>query len=162
MPWYLHPHTVIVDMDGTLANIGHRLHHLEGRKKNWPAFAKGVKNDLLNGDIMFIVGALYAAGAKILVASGRMESQRADTVEWLDGHRMSARSNYRDALVLYEKLYMRKEGDFRPDDVIKLEILKQMHEDGYSPTMAIDDRDRVVEAWRSAGLRCLQVQKGDY
>ena len=63
---------------------------------------------------------------------------------------------------MYAKLYMRPAKDYRSDDIIKGEILDQMHEDGYDPTMAVDDRDQVVAMFRARGLRVLQVAPGDF
>ena len=57
---------------------------------------------------------------------------------------------------------MRAAADFRDDSVIKLELLAQMRADGFDPVLAFDDRDRVVAAWRSAGIRCLQVADGAF
>ena len=63
---------------------------------------------------------------------------------------------------LYERLYMRPEQDYRQDNVIKSEILDQMHADGYSPTIVVDDRQQVVDMFRSRGLRVLQVAPGNF
>ena len=60
------------------------------------------------------------------------------------------------------KLYMRKEGDFRPDAKIKEELIAQMKADGYEPILAFEDRQRVVDMWRRHGVQCCQVAPGDY
>ena len=57
---------------------------------------------------------------------------------------------------------MRWEKNYEPDDVLKFDMLKQLKEDGYNPTIVFDDRDSVVRMWRRMGLKCLQVQKGDF
>ncbi len=36
-----------------------------------------------------------------------------------------------------------------------------MRHDGFDPKLAIDDRRRVVEMWRSQGLVCAQVAEGE-
>ena len=59
-------------------------------------------------------------------------------------------------------LYMRPIGDRRDDDIIKIEILAQLKQEGYLPIMVFDDRNRVVKAWRAAGLCCAQVAEGDF
>ena len=33
---------------------------------------------------------------------------------------------------------------------------------GYNPLLVFEDRDRVVQMWRDAGLKCLQVKPGEY
>ena len=60
------------------------------------------------------------------------------------------------------KLYMRKEGDFRPDAKVKEELLNQIRSDGYEPILAFEDRQRVVDMWRRNGIQCCQVAPGDY
>jgi hypothetical protein len=39
---------IVFDIDGTLANIEHRLHHVRSKPKNWPAFDAGIPNDKVN------------------------------------------------------------------------------------------------------------------
>jgi hypothetical protein len=36
---------VLVDMDGTLANVSHRLHWVRGGKKNWNKFFREMHKD---------------------------------------------------------------------------------------------------------------------
>jgi len=147
------PSCVVFDIDGTLADCTHRVHFVRSKPKNWPAFNRAMKNDNANEDIVWMLRVFHAAGCKILIASGRSEDDRAVTEVWLrdvagvDG--------------LYEKLYMRPSKDYRPDDEIKSDILDQMRADGYDPTMCVDDRQQVVDMFRSRGLRVLQVQPGD-
>jgi hypothetical protein len=33
---------------------------------------------------------------------------------------------------------------------------------GFEPTLSFDDRDRVVKMWREEGIRCFQVDYGDF
>lgn len=145
--------TVVVDIDGTVANIKHRLAYIKTSPKNYDAFYAGVYHDEVYHDIVFLVQSLFNAGATIIMASGRPEKTRENTERWLIE---------KAGLDCWVKLYMRADNDFRPDDIIKLELLEQMQNDGYNPTMAIDDRQRVVDMWRNAGLRCLQVAPHDF
>lgn len=59
-------------------------------------------------------------------------------------------------------LYMRKEGDHRPDFKVKRDLLAALKADGYEPIMAFDDRDQVVEMWRAEGIPCAQVADGNF
>jgi hypothetical protein len=111
-------------------------------------------NDTPNWDIVWMLRSFHAAGSTILIASGRGSEFRDVTVNWLD--------NVANLAGIYTKLYMRPVKDSRPDYVIKGEILDQMILDGFNPTIAVDDRNQVVKLWRDRGLRCLQVQDGDY
>jgi len=149
-----HPKCSIFDIDGTIASIDHRRHFVRSKPKNWMAFRRGMVNDSPNFDVIWLLKTMKAAGCIILIASGRGEEDRVVTETWL-----------RDVAGvgdLYERLYMRPEGDYRSDDVIKGEILDQMLVDGYTPTIAVDDRNQVVDMWRARGLRCLQVAPGDF
>jgi hypothetical protein len=57
---------------------------------------------------------------------------------------------------------MRPYLDRRDDDIIKFELYEQMLADGYEPVLVFEDRDRVVKMWRSMGIKCLQVEPGDF
>jgi osmotically-inducible protein OsmY len=111
-------------------------------------------DDGVNEDIVWMLKTFHDAGCTILIASGRGEEQREVTETWLQ--------NVAGVGDLYSKLYMRPAMDYRSDDVIKSEILDQMIADGYLPTMAVDDRNQVVNMFRSRGLRVLQVAPGNF
>ena len=58
---------------------------------------------------------------------------------------------------------MRKDGDHRPDHVIKSEVLETIVKGyGKPPLMVFDDRNAVVKMWRDKGIPCLQVADGDF
>jgi len=141
----------IFDLDGTLANDDRRKHYLLETPMNWDGWYSEVIRDRLNLDIAKFVDYGISRGIKIILCTGRDERCRVDTEQWL-----------RDYKVKYEILYMRKNKDFRQDDIIKKEMLDDMRFRGYNPTMAFEDRDRVVKMWRENGIRCLQVQEGNF
>lgn len=141
---------VIVDIDGTLADLSHRIHHVTGGNKNYDQFYAELSNDLPFEATINLVHHLNAAGATIILASGRPDNYRADTVSWLVKHS-----------VPYDFLYMRKAGDFRADYIIKREILDQIRADSFDPWIVIDDRPQVVDMWRSEGLTVLQAAYND-
>lgn len=145
---------IIFDIDGTLANIQHRRHWVQSKPKNWTAFIKASKFDTPNSDIVWMLTTFFNVGCRILISTGRNELDRDITTTWLDD--VAGIKN------MYEKIYMRALNDYRQDSIIKSEILDQMYNDGYNPTMAIDDRNQVVDMFRSRGLRCLQVAQGDF
>ena len=143
---------IIFDIDGTLANIQHRIHFLKTKPKNWNKFNRGLAEDSPYEDIIWLLKLMQSAGKRIVICSGRSEYQRAATEKWLA----------EVANVTYEKLYMRASDDYRDDSIVKKELLDQMRSEGYDPVMAIDDRDRVVNMWREQGIRCLQVAPGNF
>jgi hypothetical protein len=145
------PTAVIFDIDGTVANISHRRHYVRDGNKNWGAFNNTMHLDTVYPDVLWLYNVIRQTGVTMLFASGRGEEQRQVTVDWLS-----------DNGFVYERLYMRPARDYRPDHIIKAEILEKMRADGFDPTMAFDDRNQVVSFWRSAGLRCLQLADGNF
>ena len=144
---------MIVDIDGTIANLKHRLHFVRGSKPDWDAFHAHVIDDQPWYDMIALVRTLhYHEGVTPFMVTGRMERCRKDTETWLDRHG-----------VPFLRLHMRPEKDFRPDYEIKEEIFNtHFAAHAHKCLLVLDDRDQVVKMWRSKGLRCLQVQHGDY
>jgi hypothetical protein len=142
--------TAIIDIDGTLADCRHRLHHvLPGAKRDWDAFFAAMDDDVLIRPVADVAAAL-ADKYKVVLCSGRPEKYRGVTESWLDRNCVA-----RDAL------YMRPDNDTRADRIVKMQLLHGIREDGFEPFIVIDDRQSVVDAWREAGLICLQAAPSD-
>ena len=141
---------IIFDVEGTLANIDHRLHHIKGTK-NWMGFCEAMVDDTINKSMQYLYWKLASGDSRIIICSGRSDEYRGITEKWLD-------KNY----ILYDALYMRTAKDYRIDSIIKQELLQKMRKDGFDPKIAIDDRQQVVDMWRENGLLCLQCAKGDF
>ena len=139
------PSYVIVDIDGTIADVRHRLYHIHGqKKKNWPAFFAGVDRDSPISNIIEYVRKL-AADHRILIVTGRPEPYRGRTEKWLAAQ-----------AVPYHKLFMRRKGDHRPDYDSKSEVLKNIP--ASQIVLAIDDRPPVCDMWERNGIRCMRIQ----
>ena len=144
--------SIIVDIDGTLSNPNHRRHLVEGENKNWEKFFEKVGEDGLNIWASQICNKFYNTHKVILVTGRPRVSKsginvREKTLNWLQENE-----------VAYDELYMRAEGDFRKDTVVKQEILDNCLPDPRSITMAVDDRKDIAEMWRSNGITCLQCK----
>jgi len=142
--------TYIFDLDGTLADCTHRLHFINNGKKDWPAFFAACKDDAPIHHMIELCAELEVSG-RIVICSGRSDVVRDDTMRWLIENGLSP-----------DLLMMRKQGDHRPDHVVKLEMLTDLRAMNYNPTMAFDDRDQVVKMWRENGVPCAQVAPGDF
>jgi len=140
---------VIFDIDGTLADISERVHHIRKKPRNWNAFNAAMAQDKANHSMIRLCNILYAAGLHIILCSGRNEANRPETVEWL------ARQG-----VPYHELLLRKDEDYRSDAIVKREILQGL--DKSKILFVLEDRSRVVEMWRSEGLTCLQCAPGEF
>ena len=142
---------IIFDIDGTLADIRHRAHYLARKPTDWAAFQTLAHLDSVFEPIAIIAREMAAERHCIIICTGRGEQERAVTETWLDQHYFH-----------YNALYMRTEGDYRNDDVVKAELLVRMRADGFDPVLAFEDRSRVVAMWRSHGIICAQVAEGDF
>ncbi len=157
--------TVIFDLDGTLALIGHRKHFVECDKKDqdWDAFYEGCDKDDPNPDIFELFRNLTDNTRdpenekdiyKVLIFSGRSEVVREKTIIWLRSH-TGFGTDYLNGI-----LKMRPAGDFTPDDELKKKWAEELGI--HRIAMVFDDRDKVVKMWRSLGLTCLQVAEGNF
>lgn len=152
---------IIFDIDGTLADLTHRLHLVKCQPKNWDAFFASVHQDQPIEPVVMIQQLILTGidqwatsrriRPKMILCSGRSEVTREATEQWL-----------LDNEIFYDALYMRKAKDTRADDIVKKEMLDQIIADGYDPVIAFDDRDRVVKMWRDNGLICCQVAPGKF
>jgi len=142
---------IIFDLDGTLANIDHRLHYIKTKPKNWDAFFASVIYDRPNDSIVEVCKDLARAGNRIIISSGRSDVCEAATVEWLE-----------EVGITYDAIYMRPKNLFIDDADLKRRMLGVIRQDGFDPVLVFDDRQRVVDMWRSEGLTCCQVAKGDF
>ena len=140
---------VIFDIDGTLADVSERIHHVRKKPKNWNAFFQGMAQDKAIHSMVRLCNILYASGIYIILCSGRSEEHREQTAEWL------ARQG-----VNYHDLRLRKDKDRRSDTDVKREILATL--DKGRILFVVEDRSRVVEMWRSEGLVCLQCAPGEF
>jgi hypothetical protein len=142
---------IIFDIDGTLSNCEHRRQFVRTEPPNWDAFNAACHTDKPHYDIVWLNHLMANDDAFIIVASGRSDEFRKETLIWLNENG-----------VIFEDLCMRKQGDSRPDNIVKKEILDGIRLRYGEPYMAIDDRNQVVDLYRSEGIRCLQVNYGDF
>lgn len=136
------PSCVIVDIDGTVSVKGDRN----------PYSVRGVGLDEVNLPVVAVVRALADAGNAIIFVTGRVEATRRETSSWI-AFAMGVES---------EALFMRKDGDMRPDAEVKFEIFEGEIEPNFSVLVVLDDRNQTVAMWRDLGLTCLQVAYGDF
>jgi hypothetical protein len=57
---------------------------------------------------------------------------------------------------------MREAGDHRPDWIVKKEIYNNLISKEFDVKLVFDDRQQVVDMWRSIGLTCFQVAEGNF
>lgn len=140
----------LCDIDGTVANLEHRLHFIQSSKKDWNSFFKSCVDDEPIPEVISTIKMLYIAGATIIMVSGRSDVVRQETETWLNIHS-----------VPHANLYMRSDGDRREDYLVKSELLDQIRKDYTEPIVGVfDDRKQVVDMFRNRGLKVFQVAEG--
>lgn len=152
---------IIFDIDGTLADVAHRRHLLSGAKPAWGTFYDEMVNDPPLRDVCLLAELLgdhpmvHQGVITLFLFSGRPETHRKETQEWLNTH---VRSYFRYA----SGLFMRGEGDFRADTIVKKEMLHRIQAQGYKVRLVVDDRPSVVEMWKTEGITVLAHDSGDW
>ncbi len=146
------PNIVIFDLDGTLANIDHRKHYIKDKDKvsDWYSFYKACVDDSPVESVASTFMALKQAGHHMVIFSGRSDIVERETVSWLY-----------DNDIDFDRLMMRKEGDFTQDAILKQKWIGNY---GYRGKilMVFEDRKQVVDMWRKEGITCFQVAEGNF
>lgn len=143
---------IIFDVDGTIADVEHRRHLVNGDNKDWKAFRLATADDKPVQWVCDIAKRFIAQGDDVAFFSARNESEREITeqqiADWIgDGHK---------------GLFLRPDGDFRCDAEFKSELADKFEEFGGKIDMVFDDRNKVVEMWRNRGVNVIQVADGDF
>lgn len=142
---------VVFDLDGTLAKIDHRVHHVRGGSRNWKQFFAECVNDLPNEPAIEALKAHCDALHRVEIWSGRSDEVRQQTEDWLSDVGIDP----------FRLTRMRAAGDHSPDVDLKRSWLHSLHE-SERPNLIYDDRRRVVDMWRDEGITCFQVAPGDF
>jgi len=143
----------IFDIDGTLADLSHRLHYIQTKPKDWDSFFKACLFDEPIEDVIRVCRHLQKSGAEIVLLTGRPDNTRIDTVRWMNAHN-----------IIYSDLLMRTTGDRRSDTIVKSELMDRfMVKYPHTTLMGIfEDRKQVVDMYRNRGFRVFQVAEGDF
>ena len=147
---------VIFDLDGTLALIDkRRALATKNGKMDWDVFfnADNIKLDVPNTPVITMAQSLHSQGFKIVIFSGRSKVSYRTTRQWLIQNDIP-----------FDMLQMRPTDDYH--HYMKDSALKQMWLDTLidkDDVFAVfDDRNQVVDMWRSNGLTCFQVADGNF
>lgn len=147
---YKTPNWVIFDLDGTLADITHRLNLISGDSPDWDSFNLECFKDAPKNHVIELLKMCKHYGKSIAIFSGRNEMSKQMTIDWLKRHDIK-----------WDILEMRGAKDFRSDVDVKRDMFVKYF-DKKNIWFVVDDRDKVVNLWRELGLTCFQCQKGDY
>lgn len=136
------PNAVICDIDGTVA-------HMQGRRGafDWDR----VNVDVVDEKIREVLNVFKTANYEIIMVTGRDGISKDMTRQWL-----------KDNKIPFDALFTKPENDFRKDTITKTEIYNDHIKGKFNVLCAFDDRKQAVDLWRSLGVKCMQVEDGDF
>ena len=151
--------SIVIDIDGTLTDISHRKHF--ALKRDWYGFHGKLMNDPIREDVAWLIRSNWnnpeSERPKIILCTGRPERYREKTNEWLAKNDMKK---------FIDVLLMRPKSDHKSDTEVKPKMLENYFGSRQktldSVLFVIDDRVKVVKAWRDYGLQCWQAREGNY
>lgn len=129
----------IFDIDGVLADVRHRLHHIGAPYKDWERFFTEANTDGLLADGSDLVHEL-AATYEVLYLTGRPERTRGLTETWLAAHHLPAGT-----------LVMRPDADHRPARMFKRESLRLLRAER-PVVLVVDDDPEVIRVLAADGV----------
>ena len=135
----------VIDLDGVVADVRHRLRHIQDGRKDWDAFFDGIPDDEVLPEGRAVVERL-ATDHDIVYLTGRPERTRADTEDWLGRHRLPR-----------GELVMRRDGDRRPARVTKPALLRRYAAAGRRVAVVVDDDPAVCDALEKQGWPVLRA-----
>lgn len=139
-------HTVICDLDGTVASM-------EGVRKPFE-WDKVSQDNPRGGIIDMLIGRATRVG-HITFLSGRDSICYQDTYDWINEYVIDS------GVDISWELYMRPEGDWRKDDIIKYELFNDHIRGKYNVDCLFDDRRTVIRLWNLLGIPNV-VDVGNY
>lgn len=135
----------VFDIDGVLADVRHRLRHVERRPKDWDAFFAAAPDDPpLAAGVALVLES--AKDCEVVYVTGRPERCRADTVAWFERHGLPV-----------GELSMRTGRDRRPAREAKPELLRRLAA-GRVVAVVVDDDPAVCTAYEQAGFRVIRAE----
>lgn len=141
--------TVVVDLDDTLFNAGHRKHLVDVKdgKPDFKAFNEMSKHDTPNDEVVEKVLKWQDQGNEVVIFSGRTDNMKPDTEKQLKnlGIKPSA-------------IYMRSEEDRTPSSKLKEKWLEELKDRDI--VAAIDDHDGNIRMFRRHGINSYKVKDG--
>ena len=140
----------IFDMDGTLVDTTKINDMIRGKKlgpsPELDAYHVEAEKCPPHEWVVRLAKDLSTAGLDIFVVSARHEKHREATVRWLQKYDVPVK-----------KIYLREDGDARPDEKTKQENLSRINDTEEIIILAIDDNPNTIKIWQDAGIPTITV-----
>lgn len=129
----------IFDVDGTLCDVS-SIRHLINGPGGFDAFHRASIDCPPHDWVVEAAREVHAAGDAVLIVTGRAWKHRHITAMWLALHGIPS-----------DALWMRRDGDFRKDFIVKRDILRRIRQ-LYNPVHAWDDNPNVLDLWEQENI----------
>lgn len=164
---------IVFDLDNTLADTAHRQHFVtpfgyscdgsnrpvdcDGQpfKPDWKSFFEACGEDAPIKTVINLFRLISVQYDTVEIWSGRCESVRGKTLNWLVEHIQPSEKEYFDSI-----LKMRPIGDYSPDDQLKEYWLDLALKNDREIEFVVDDRKKVIEMYRRRGIFVFDVSQG--
>ncbi len=129
---------VICGLDGVLALIEHRLHHLYNEEgvRDWDRFHQDCDGDMPNLPLIDRLNQARAEGVPVILLSGRSSGVANKTRNWLSRWQIG-----------YDGLYLRPPGNFKPSAEFKAEVIANHYPTATIRRIYESDSHLDVAAW---------------
>jgi len=141
---------IIFDMDGTLANVSSIRHLVKPNdERNWKdfhAFHRESVNVPANAHVVNHAQVAHMLGHSVVIVTARSQQWARHTAMWLALHGVPS-----------DAMFMRANGDHRPDVEVKADILAAIR-CTWDVVHAVDDNPSIVALWQSEGIETTVVE----
>lgn len=139
---------LICDFDGTLTDI-RPIQHLVGEWEEFHERSFHCEPNIEIVDHVTRMDEIY----DVIIVTGKGEAHRDTMLDWLLRHEVPV-----------ERVLMRPLGNFESDTVLKPALMEQAFGEGWRSRVshAIEDRDKMVDAWRALGITTFQCARSLY
>lgn len=143
---------VIFDMDGVIADAGHRQHYLHLPEADWANFYLAVKNDEPIASGAALINSV-SEDRCVVILTGRIDEVSAVTQSWLKTHNIRW-----DMLVCRPK----NDDDSRHAVVYKRDEIALLKEAGFVFEYAVDDNKKIITMYEEHGIPGVYFHSGYY
>lgn len=138
------PKSVVFDIDGTISDASHRLHHIKEKPKDYVAFHSECVNDLPINEVVELLRYYHTNGYKVILLTRRPVFYKLETETWLAKYDIPY------------KLLVMCEDTHTPAIDFKREQIRMLKK--YNDICAVyEDQLNLSEMFRAEGLKVFDV-----
>jgi hypothetical protein len=144
---------LLFDLDGVLADAGHRQHFLHLADPDWGGFYAGVVHDTPLASGASLAAAMHP-DLPLVILTGRVDAVADATIRWLTAHG-----------VRWDLLICRPPDDSdavtHAVDFKRVEV-RRLLDSGIRPVLAVDDNRKIVAMYEEFAIPALYLPSGYY